>query len=805
MMKKLIKPKKEKAIKTKKEKTSRQQKAIKKRTRRRIMHALTAVILVVTLLFGVFRFSPVSARFIQAVKDLCISVARYVLFLFGGNESLIAPSVNIFPADMDTILPLSWEELQAFFVNFWALFKNTENIKAYFAMLGVKIGEVAEWLMYMLLPGLTFFLCIYISYQNIERRNSDDIHFEKFKAKVKGELPALDSPFLIGWKKVRRRIILPMKNHVKTYFGFLQKRSTYLWLLGFYWAYNLNLFTIVIEAAAWVFHFTIEIDFGNIFIQIAKFSVDFSVLYLFLPKLIRWYLIYKIFHFLRCRTGDKRIMKYWDKNEEYVEAHPGGLFIVGKQRSKKTSLLVTLKRIYEQLFRKRAQKKLAARDKQFPFFPWQIIEQTVERCRKDKTFIVFEDMENFASMIKSTWNEKGMLKYQAKVNGLRKLYGFEFDYFRKYAEEYPLTYDNGRLSISIFEAIERYAQLYFIYSQRSTLDASNLSIREDFEFKDYGNFPIFDGNPLRKTKDSEKNTQYSHIIPYEAFRARKGFDPDTWQDVMIEYGIGGITEASKERKNRITRQQSKEDDDKTKGLVNQDNDGFDLDNKIRGHVATVDNVDFWVWLLDDQDENAMGADTRRMFTILMIKHTSDAKLILPFVALDEAICGLVEKIRDTFHYFVRNRKYKNTLLDYILNVIYQPFFRHFDRIERRYGVHTVTVKAKDALDDELLSEGDKLYIPVATTYNGIFATDSCRSYYRKRARKAIVSLDGREQYQGLHPSQKEYGKQKSFLHTDLSGLDYRKATKKDEPPEPDDGATAEKPVKRGRGRPKKGA
>lgn len=793
--------------------------ARKWRRYKRFMHVFSVLLILGTLAFSVFRFAPVFTRFLQSVEDLGLSFVRFCL-IYIEKEHLITSRVSEIPEGMDTILPLTLEEFKLFLARFWALFKNEANFKAYCTKLLIILGDAAEVIIYVGPPFSVFIVAICVNYSIVEKRDKK----EEEEAEKEKEPLELDSPLLKLWRVVRRYTTRLLNIFAKIYGRFLKQKRVYCWILGLLWAYNLNLLTIVFEAVAWFFWAGSTLEMSsllNIFVQIAKFAVDFSVPIFFIPKWAWWVIIYKIIDVCRQKVGIKRIEKYIEKDEEYIAQHPGALFVVGKQRSKKTSLLVMLKHIFERRFRKKAKEKFAERDKQFPFFPWQTIEKTVESCRENGTFIVFEDMEIFTDEIRQAWKERRILPYKEKRDHLLEKYGFNIDYFIEYAKNgYALSYDNGSTEVSIFEAIERYSQLYYIYSQPSTLDVANFSIREDFTFKNYGNFPIFDGDLIRTTKDSKGNTQYSHIIPYDAFRPKMAFNEATRYDVMIEYGIGVMTEASKERKNRYTRQQGKEED-KEKNLVNQDNDGFDLDTKVRGHVATIDNFDFWVWLMDDQDANAMGSDTRKVTTELMIKHTSDAKNVLPLCTLDEAIYTAVSWVRDKFHYFVKNRKYQNTLLDYVLNVIHQPFFQHIDYIRKKYGVHTVTVKTSDMQDEELLSEADKLYITVGTTYNDKFATDSCRTYYRHRARKAKVSLHGRVQYQDKHPTIEEYEKQDSFMHKDMSGLDLRKSNTKTKlevttvqaPPAAQEATTisapevapeqTEAPKKRGRGRPPK--
>ena len=334
----------------------------------------------------------------------------------------------------------------------------------------------------------------------------------------------------------------------------------------------------------------------------------------------------------------------------------------------------------------------------------------------------------------------------------------------EYADSgYSMVYDNGTVKSSIFNTIEKYACLYMIYSQPTPLDTSNYAIREDFRFKDYGCFPIFDGDLFRSSKESEKYSQYSHIINFDPFRPGKAFDEKTRYDEAVEFGIGVVQEVAKERKNRYT-QTGKKDD----LVANQSNDLFELDTKMRGHVATIDNFDFWRWLFDDQRPDSLGADSKDLTTICQIKKTSDAKIVLPLFAIEELLYEIAQKIHDKIYDFIRNRKNSDTLLVYFMKMLFNPLFKLYDRVEARYSVYTSRIKTTDAMDKEVIGEAEKVYILSAMAYNDKFATDSCRTFYRRKHLHAKRSLNDRVQYKSLYPTRDEYRIQRSYFFEDMN-------------------------------------
>ena len=747
-----------------------------------IHHILTIVFLIGAVLFSIFRFQDVFWRTFQALIDLKNSLLYYVLFIFR-LEDLVPVTVIEISQGMVTMLPLTPDEFLVFWDRFIERLFSWENFQAYFEWLMDELQPIAETLAYLLIPLVAFVAILFFYYAKVDKKQekkAEEKPKQKEKVKKSGKAPKrkprengkraereeelLDSAPLQWWKRnLEGRISAPIRRAVREYHRFFWEHKLYYWAMILIWTYNLNILTILIEAVAWIFYVAMSIDYVTILIQIAKLAIDLTVVIGFFPWWA-WLIIgYIVFDWIRCWLGDKLLLHYIEKDKEFLARHPGALFVVGKQRSKKTSILTTLKLILERQFREKAMEKFATRDKQFPYFRWRGIEETVERCRKNGKFKTLEDMTFFAFYVKRAFEEQNAQRKEFLCSRVLQMYGYDVEELIRYSKLYDLTYDNGTVEFTIWEAIERYSQLYFIYSQPTPLDISNYSIREDFMFKDHGFFPIFDGDPFRSAEESGKYSQYSHIYNGDVFRPGKVFDPKTRYDEAAEFGIGVMQEFAKERKNRYSRSGKANDKE-----ANQDNDLFELDTKMRGHVATIDFFDFWRWLFDDQRPDSLGADNKDLTTICRIKETTDARICLPFFAIEELIYYAVTGVRDGVKYFIRNRKRKETLLVHLMDKLYIPYFHHFDEVQAHYGVHVAKLKTEDGGDGEILGEAEKIYIPVAFTYNGRFATDNWRIFYRMKHRKAKRTLNGIKQYDGIYPSMDEFRGQRSYAVEDMN-------------------------------------
>ena len=387
---------------------------LKNKTKRRIRHAVSIGLLLVSILFAVFRFSPVFSRFLQAIEDFGRSVAFYFLY-YNDLEYLVTPTVREIPEGMDTVLPLTLEEFKALMQEFWFLFKNPAMMKRFC----LTIWEEFVFFMYnfsmLSLPIVLIGLFVYKIYSEKSKRRAD-------------------SKPLWTYKKFRKKLIIPIKREIKTYWRFITQKQKrwYLWLFLLIWAYNFNFLTIGLETFAFVFYASMvgATAWLNIFVQIAKLAVDLSVVAFFFPSWVWTIFSYIVFDIIRRKMGDKKLYKYIDKVKEFLKKHPGALFVVGKQRSKKTSMLTMLKIVCERYFREKAESLFKKRAKQFPCFPWGRLEETVEKCRESGVFKTLDDMDVFAELLKRTYDEKDRRYRKYLKHFIFVKYGYDFNKFR---------------------------------------------------------------------------------------------------------------------------------------------------------------------------------------------------------------------------------------------------------------------------------------------------------------------------------------------------------------------------------------
>lgn len=722
----------------------------------RIMHVITWSFLAAALAYSVFYFgTPLIQRLWMAICDLGRSMAAYGILLVTFEDGAILPTVQTFPEGMDTVLPLSWEELKLFMEKWWEVFKDGKNILAFLWLVFEKIALFFSYVSLALLPIGSIILILWLTHRKIDNAY------------------AKNTAALEKFERLRRATWWKIKSAVKMYRNFVFGRWYYWLAFALIWAYNLNVLTIAIEAAAYLFYLMWcgELSgYLNIVVQIAKFAVDVSVAVTFIPGWIWFLIFYRVFCLWRRSLGDKGLQGCIEHDEKIIDRYPGAIFVNGKQRSKKTSMLAMLKMLYERIFRRKSKKKFQERDKQFPMFPWINLERLIDKNRAEHRIYLRYHCKRLIRLLRKI---EGMPASNTKRDRyftlFKKRYGYAWDdFYFGYDTSYGLEYNNGLEVVHLYDSLENYAQLYFIYHQDSPLDQSNLSIREDFTWKDYGNFPVFDGDLLsRDAVTSTRLSKYSHIIPFDAFRPGFKFNPDNANEIAIEYGIGVLQEVDKERKNSKTRSSAGNKIDGEQGIATQDNDGFETDLKVRGQVAMIDFEEFWVWLMDAQRVGDLGASNAELTVQMFIKGRAEEELKLPFFEVADLLFEWLTKIYDKIHEGFRARKGSNVLLHHIIKLIYEPIFKAYDRIQKKYTVWKLRLKVTDGGDGEFLGE-EKFYILSYVTYRNRFASDVCKVFYEYRFKKAKKGAGDVECYTEVDTSLMHMLKQDSYFVEDMT-------------------------------------
>lgn len=742
----------------------------KRKIRINYRHYICVAITIGFLLCSIFVFPNALGRVIESGRDFGLSIAYYFCSLFGISYNF-TPTVNEYPkipffspsapsvpsetpVEPSAPLPSTWDGFAANWGDYWRLWSTTENFTNYLSFLG-NVLEIIVMGIIIIIPFVLLFTALFR--RAMKKKNNN---YNK------------DSRPLRAWKKVVQYTYIPVKYWLVRTFLFIRAHKAYwiTWLV--IWAYNFNLFTIVLEFIAFYLYFAMSFDFVNIYRQVYKLFLDLSPMFKFIP-LWAWLILgLWLFHRFRKKIGYARLMHHERKNCGFINERALVSLICGTMGKGKTTALNSMCLSTEVLFRDKAFELLLECDMKFPNFPWINLENALKRAIAEHKVYNLATCRDFIRRLQVCFwlGHRSKSMYKCIRRHLKKAYGiayknicFDYDYDR-----YEMTYNDNLEVIDLWKVIEDYTQLYFIYVMTSSLIISNFSIRSDMLISDVGNFPLWNGDFFKRdSRLIDSFSRHAHILDFDTLRLGRTVVENNELRNSFEFGIVAISEIGKERLNSKVSQSRglKAKDNET----NQENDGFNDALKMARHRATVLNFAFLKIIADEQRAASLGADARELFDIINIRERSDTVLLMPFFALEELIYGwLFRKFQNLYTEHRYNRG-DNTLFMYLFKGIIARLNHYYNRTYNTFGCHVLRVQVESgALEGQYKEQ--KYYISRKKDYSKRFATDCFADFFREKALTAPVGLNDLEEYQTERATWEELKKQSSYFIRDLEGL-----------------------------------
>lgn len=726
-----------------------------KETTNKVYHAISIAFIVGTLLFSVFRFGGVFFRVLSSIKDLGTSIGFFLFEMFPPLRGIITPTVLEIPEDALALFPYTWEQFCERLELAWILLWDKRNFFLYLGQVFLFVANVMAAISPILLVIAIVWIVVWVIYSKPQEPTEEN----------RGE----DTVQLAAFKRFEARWITPIVTFVREYLCvFLENCKGYKIALILLWLYNLNLFTIVIEAAAFIFYFAQSFNFIMLYTQLPKLLLDLIPAWSFLPTLVKVILGYWIFAKIRRANGMAKLRELEEKNKEFLKAHPGALFIVGKQRSKKTTMVTSMALSQAAIFRKLAGDKMQKWRKRFPEFPWRNVEESVRRARK------LGKIRNLPQCKEYVWALQRTIA-QAKGSGeasknvvkhLRKSRGHcGKTLFFGYEGKLP-TYNDGLKVSTIWDALEAYVQLYFIYSAPTPLIYGNYSIRCDEIRKSVGNLEEYDLDFFnRKPENMQRDSMYCHNLDWDGLRLEKVMIPNNPNKDAMDFGVVAEMEIGKERGNQHTNEGKKKDDKD----CNPKNDGYNNRIKMNGHIATVDFDNFFRELMDDQRPDSLNADSKNLCDVCQIKKTDQApKNILHGFAVEEALHCIFTALYDKLEARMAYLKAENSLLMYLINKLYLPFNQWHEQTCNQFGVYKAQLKVWNGMDDELLTDNGTYYLFSAKDHAERFATDGIGSFFHEKGKNSPRGINEVPMFKGKKMSFEEMMESNSHFYNTLS-------------------------------------
>lgn len=697
-------------------------------------HLIALSLFLFSCFYAVFFCSFSYLRLSAAFLGFLESGWFYFLVLFTG-ERVFSPSVTQIPTlEVWTFLPFTAEAFAEKMANYWSVFFSSESLSGYFSLLA---NGLRFFLMYFMVFGVPAFLLLYLFWTaQVDRRNTD--HFA-------------ESRFLGAARRAQRGVIRPVQEWILSVFSYFDAlwEGRYLKLLLFIWLLNLNVITFVAEFLSWYLYIAAAFDFSTMYAQLYRFVLDVLIAFRSAPWPV-WAGI-GIYLFLRLRRaiGLRILYGHEAQNVKFIEDQPLVLMIVGTMGAKKTTLLTDIALSQETIFRERALEGLQECDSKFPEFPWLRLELELTRA------VEHGEIKTLYSARKWVWKKRARYELNPTV---ARLFGYDGAF-------YGTRYNGGLFMESLWSVIETYSLLFLIYTMKTALCFSNISVRYDGGVIDTGNFPDWYQDFFEaRAETQEEESHRAHILDFDALRLGKRMNETV--ESVYEFGTVLISEVDKDRKNSLELNDVKRSSED----ANQKNDLFNAMLKMIRHPATVDFYPFARVVTDGQRPESWGADARELCNVVHVVDAKEKRLALPGYALEGLLHELIYPRFVSAYYRFRRNRGDNTFFMWAFKTLANALHQHDVRVKNQFGYCVAHLEVESGRMDGAAEERI-YYLANKKIYSNRFSTDCYSSFFHHRTEGCSRSLDELPTYADTCASLEELQKQNSYFIADLMKIE----------------------------------
>ncbi len=706
-------------------------------------HYICAGITIVFILLNIFVFQYSFLRIWESIIDFGTSCAYYFRELTGlrYDVTVTVNELSKMPFKPPFNLPETWELFCVRWDNYWTQFVTEDNFIKYHEWLSNVLYWISQILI-IIMPFITIFLVL-----------------KAFKEEETNNNYNVDTKPLQVYKKFLSKVYEPIKKWIVEFICFVKENKVYKTIWLWVWAVNFNVVAMVIEFIAFYLYFVASFDFLNLYRQVYKLLVDLSVAINFIPSVV-WFIIGFIVFDKICKIiGYARLQHHEAKNCGFINERPIVMLICGTMGKKKTTLITDIALSEDVILRDKAFEKILQCDLKFPYFPWINLELEIKKAMKKHTVYSLATCRKF---IKERY-----VKF-LKRKTIKNLFGYDY-------ERWGYYYDDKLSVVDVWEVIQTYAQLYFIYVLECSFITSNYSIRIDTQKEDLGNFPLWNSDFFKTdSRLIDAYSRHSHILDFDAFRLGKKIIEDNKYADFLEFGVFNMTEIGKERGNALELQELKKKTEE----ANQKNDHFNSTLKLIRHGATVDNYPFIKIITDEQRCASWGADARELCDIVNIDECSDFDLTLPCFNLRDLIIGSLLNKFQASYYNERFLRGDNTLKTFIYKQIVSKLVSYRLGIYNTFGYFKLDLAVEKGTQDGA-TKSKKYYLDTKKIYAKRFSTDCYNDIFTEKALRSNVGLADVPEYKGVKATLEELMLQNSYFFNELLKIKNNEIEKKE--------------------------
>lgn len=630
---------------------------------------------------------------------------------------------------------------------------NLETLKIYFVGFTRLLLKILKYSL-LIIPIIVIIYLVFIRryFKPLKDEEDVDKKLENIIDNIEKDLKVFnnydyknDSIYLQKYKKIEKPI-LKIINKINSFYNYVfkSKLRRRIWVVIWFFYFNIN--AVLIDIIAFYMGFVLTFDLLSVYRIIYDSLSKLTIMFKDVPVLF-WVVVgLKLFNKWRIKRAVGFMYNLYFRNKDFVEDLGVSTLITGEMGTGKTQMLTDVVDTKNLIFREKAQELIYYNFLKFPNFPFGDFEKDIKEKIDDHTLYNLSTIKNYIRNCDSKFDEN-----RCKDN----VWGYDY-------ETYGLMYYDSLGNQSLFDVLESYACLYFIYTLNCNYLILNYSARtqETLIIEDEC-FPEADTSPFKDYDENE--SKFAHIIDFDMLRPGLKVKEDNPNENALDIGIVGITEAGKERGNMISNQGLK----KVSIEANPKNDLFELDVKMSRHRATIDYYCFYMLVMDEQRAMSLGADGREICEKVMtiLDKSSDKSTLFLFSYESDVYKFLIKKYFDLYYKFryVRN---DNVLLFYLLNNLFGKLFNRYENLKNSFGFEILSLSSQNGkMDSKILKE--KYYLIYKKIRNRKYSTDAFSEYFEVKNLNSSIGLNDFDTYKSEKAMFSEWVNQNSYFANDL--------------------------------------
>ena len=701
-----------------------------------------AILLIIASLFATILLYPLSiTRACDCVLDIGDAVRFWFQTIQRQREVPPARIAALPQVDLAGVLPIPVEEIQRKLSELWPALFEADNFKYYL----FTVAEVLNQVSLLALPLFILAWCIWRLFWLWIMRPKPAEGFEKDEdtpKKPKGS--QREKTRALAWfLRVTDKPFAAIRDFIEDAIFFFSTHSFYIKIFMCIWLFNLNVLTICGSLLAEYFYLASSFDFASVAILFVRLLIDVIIMFAGAPALFWAFVGWRGLCAIRESKGYRNLEGMEQHDRDVIGKFPVLVLAEGWMGAGKNLLTGSIKTTAAIQFRRNALDDMLKIDMEFPHFPWQTLWKDLRAA--------VESGEINNPTPAERWIQRRHARFYFDPCP-ENIWGYDI-------ERYPMDFCDDLRVETIWDALQDYVKLYFIYFVNSSICFANYSMREDFTRFDIGHLPIWDEDLFhRDPRRQEAESRYCHILDFDMLRLGVKMCKDNKFVGALEIGVVNMTEIGKERGNQDSLREIK----KLVDACNQLNDGFEDDLKMRRHPAVIRNKVYMLILTDEQRAMSWKANGREIALLARIKSRSERFLAIPFFTFAEMAYDFFwPRYIDTLkeYYSLRGDM---CLPIYFMKTVCCFFFTRHVRTVNRFGFNEQIIEMeRGAMDGEKTET--VYYILHKKDFSNRYETNCLKGIYQPRLSRARAGLTDVPEYKRLMAAADELALQHSHF------------------------------------------